>query len=702
MMNKNRFQELAGIKVTNSLLLKEVNEAVRKSAMIHEEFKANSDSRDFDTFFREHRSLLVRAIRKYPNQLNESELESFDRIVNKSRKIMNNAGVLREWRSVVSLKKPEDFLSISSDNIMLEAYYGSQYQTLLTEVDTERSVKGINLKPDQLAGINTAMKSQIDAIKSLRTWYDALPADKKTDIDGKCREQSKSGKSFEDEVGDLEDEINGAYGVLNRDKFGTMQRAAKYGFGFFQRGMSKLFGAGETTQRSVEEDIDYDFNDILLEQEMSAVDQKILPALSQWYAAHGQGGNATMDMPTINRFARQFATSPEKIGELAHTRLNGAIPDRLTHAITNYVAPPLGGAGPSGVGAGLGGAGPSGVGAGLGGAGPSGVGPGYVDTRTPIAAPGYVDNMTHAPAASGPTYSATNPGYTISPPSAPSGAGLIPSPGVDAAGAISGIKPPSIGGSAWSAADTAAKLKAPGAGGSAWTAADTAAKLKGTGGAAAVGGGGASHGAFIDGVWNAGAKGLAMAGTAAKGAVAAVGGAGPAIAVAAGVAALVGAGAAGVKLGRRRKRIEKLQLIAKDAGGAAAIRPMPPSPAERVTPPPMPSGGGGGGMSGGGGGMSGGGGGYGGGGSTGNITNVNIGSGTAGGGAGASSLDSVDSMSQYERKQLGIRAIQMMSSEERTELVDRLKEPIWRGYDIMGENTVNSYSLAELTGRLKG
>jgi hypothetical protein len=107
-------------------------------------------------------------------------------------------------------------------------------------------------------------------------------------------------------------------------------------------------------------------------------------------------------------------------------------------------------------------------------------------------------------------------------------------------------------------------------------------------------------------------------------------------------------------------------------------------------------------MSGGGGGMSGGGGGYGGGGSTGNITNVNIGSGTAGGGAGASSLDSVDSMSQYERKQLGIRAIQMMSSEERTELVDRLKEPIWRGYDIMGENTVNSYSLAELTGRLKG
>ena len=76
---KNGLHQSPKVKTNNSIrLLKEVNEAVRNSAIIHEEFKANSDSRDFDTFFKEHRSLLVRAIRKYPNQLNEGDLETFD------------------------------------------------------------------------------------------------------------------------------------------------------------------------------------------------------------------------------------------------------------------------------------------------------------------------------------------------------------------------------------------------------------------------------------------------------------------------------------------------------------------------------------------------------------------------------------------------------------------------------------------------
>jgi hypothetical protein len=240
---KNGLHHSPRVKTGNSIkLLNEASKAVRKSAMIHEEFKANSDSKDFDTFFREHRSLLVRAIRKYPNQLNESELESFDRIVNKSRAVMKKAGVLREWRSVVSLKKPEDFLTVSTDSIMLEAYFGSNYQRTLNEAVTDAGISD-----EDLEGINASMKSQIDAIKALKAAYTGLDAPKKAQADAESKKQSE--KTFQEELEDLRQEIAGIYGNLTSGESNIFSRAGKRVAGQFQQLLSQL------TVGSMNEDI---------------------------------------------------------------------------------------------------------------------------------------------------------------------------------------------------------------------------------------------------------------------------------------------------------------------------------------------------------------------------------------------------------------------------------------------------------------
>ena len=100
--------------------------------------------------------------------------------------------------------------------------------------------------------ISAAMQSQVNAIKELRKFYDGLTVTDKSKIDNNSvADQIASKKNFGAELEDLEDEINGIYGKLG--KGGFFSQAAKRGFGFFQRGMGKLFGAGGVTNTSLEE-----------------------------------------------------------------------------------------------------------------------------------------------------------------------------------------------------------------------------------------------------------------------------------------------------------------------------------------------------------------------------------------------------------------------------------------------------------------
>lgn len=119
-------------------------------------------------------------------------------------------------------------------------------------------------------------------------------------------------------------------------------------------------------------------------------------------------------------------------------------------------------------------------------------------------------------------------------------------------------------------------------------AAQTAAAAAKTGGAAASGAGTAGTGtAAATGAQTAGAgaKGAAIAGKGAFAKLAAFAGAHP-IGVAAGIGALVAAGAAGIKMRNRRKRIETLQAVARNAGaGGSVVTPPVESEAEKAAPP---------------------------------------------------------------------------------------------------------------------
>lgn len=298
MMNENRFRTLAKIKTDNSKLLNEVNRTVRNSSIFSEAFDARSKSKDFDTFFMEHRSLLVRAIRKYPNQLNENDLEAFDNIVSKSRSVMRQAGILKEWRSVVSFNKPEDYLTANSDNIMLEAYLGPNYKNILME-----RAGGTGISEEELKGINAAMKTQVDAINALRKWYKALSKEDQDEANRLAQEKGmvKSRKNFDQELDDLETEIAGIYGKLENSESNVVSRIAKKGFGFFQRGMSGLFGAGKVTDsgtttksdKTLDENANYNLNEASAAGDMAN-------AVAQWFASNPNA----ITMP--DRIARKF------------------------------------------------------------------------------------------------------------------------------------------------------------------------------------------------------------------------------------------------------------------------------------------------------------------------------------------------------------------------------------------------------------
>ena len=202
---------------------------------------------DFIKFATNHRNLLETAIKKYPTAFKPSDLVEFDQVILESKKELRKEGLLEEWMPSVTFNCPEDYLYANAEEIFLESYLGSNYQNILIE-----QISG----EIPVADINAAMKSQIEALKNLADWYFKLPQEQRIKLDRETVDSTKNRKTFMEELKDLESEINGIYGKLEKPKsaLGKMANWAKQKIsGRLQRGVGAAFGAGEVTKTALEE-----------------------------------------------------------------------------------------------------------------------------------------------------------------------------------------------------------------------------------------------------------------------------------------------------------------------------------------------------------------------------------------------------------------------------------------------------------------
>lgn len=198
---------------------------------------------DFIKFATNHRNLLETAIKKYPTALKPSDLVEFDQVILESKKELRRQGILEEWKPTICFKRPEDYLYANAEEIFLESYLGPNYYNILTEK--------LNLDAEAIKGIQGGLRAQINALQNIRKWYEKLPADKKEVIENAATGQTKSRMNFGDELDDIEDEINGVFGALDKQKHGIISRGAKKAFGWVQRGLSRAFGGGDITDTTV-------------------------------------------------------------------------------------------------------------------------------------------------------------------------------------------------------------------------------------------------------------------------------------------------------------------------------------------------------------------------------------------------------------------------------------------------------------------
>ncbi len=192
---------------------------------------------DFIKFATNHRNLLETAIKKYPTVLKPSDLVEFDQIMLETKKELRNQGLLETWKPLASFKSPEDFIYVRENDLILE-------------------VISDKIKSDNK--INPATRSQINAIESLRAWFDGLPRDAQVKVDQFTSNFSPNKNKFTQELEDIEEKINSMYG--QGDKGGVFSKAAKNVGGWLTRGMSKLTGAGRVEDTTLEEKISINEN----------------------------------------------------------------------------------------------------------------------------------------------------------------------------------------------------------------------------------------------------------------------------------------------------------------------------------------------------------------------------------------------------------------------------------------------------------
>ena len=197
---------------------------------------------EFQTFIAYHRKLLVEGIKNHPEHFSKSDLKEFDVATLVATKFLKNQGLYEAWNPVFYLSKPMEFATLTEQQVLFKTYLEPlDGSNILLEVISEEIP----------ADVNAAIKSQIIAIKNLRKFYDGLEEEKKAEINEKAVDITKTRNTFDKELEDIEDEINGIYGKL--EKGGALSKFAKKAFGGLQRAVGTVFGAGEVKKTSIKE-----------------------------------------------------------------------------------------------------------------------------------------------------------------------------------------------------------------------------------------------------------------------------------------------------------------------------------------------------------------------------------------------------------------------------------------------------------------
>jgi len=216
---------------------------------------------------------------KLKKEFDSESIKLFEEAVSICRIKLKKHGLYETW-------KPYEYVSISKNQSFL-------FEEISSEIP---------------ADVNAAMSSQIAAIKNLRKWFMSLPEKKQTIINSKSVDLLKSRKNFFAELEDLEDEINGIYGKLQ--KGGFFSKLAKKGFGFFQRGMSSL-GAGEVTNTNIDEKL----SGALLSTNSELFSQ-VRDAISNIVADEKRN---LIGREMVNQLSRRFNVNPHDIANAAHS-----------------------------------------------------------------------------------------------------------------------------------------------------------------------------------------------------------------------------------------------------------------------------------------------------------------------------------------------------------------------------------------------
>lgn len=275
----------------------------------------------FERFVVTHRKLLESGIRKHPTRFKKADLAVYDKVVSHAKTVLTQHGLYESWEPATQLTDPLQFLDPNTVSVLME------------QVSSEIP-----------ADVNAAMKSQIEALKRLRAFYLSLPADKKSAIDDAAVDSTKTRMSFGEELEDIEDEINGIYGKLN--KGGKLGQLAKRGFGLFQRGMGKLFGAGEVGKVNLENLLYTE----KLEVAQLALNSPMAQTIANSIRSYLEVSKVNL-LPTnvVNNLANAYGVSPHDIGNIAHS-----VGANVQGTLGNLTAGTAAGAGSSSVASGAG------------------------------------------------------------------------------------------------------------------------------------------------------------------------------------------------------------------------------------------------------------------------------------------------------------------------------------------------------------
>lgn len=167
-------------------------------------------AKKFDAWMIYHRKLLEKAVENYGRFFKKQDLYQFDKSVSETKSELIKNKLLENWEPTFHLNSPMEFLFLNEQ-----------------------------LSDRVPADVTGALKTQINSLKRLRSFYDRLSEEQKHILNAVSEDESDSALSFEEELKALEEEINKIYDSGIR--------------GWAQRGLGRFFNVGRVNKSRLAE-----------------------------------------------------------------------------------------------------------------------------------------------------------------------------------------------------------------------------------------------------------------------------------------------------------------------------------------------------------------------------------------------------------------------------------------------------------------